>query len=358
MSPKYQIKTFYEIDQNLIKEWESLWINAVNATIFNSYPWFKATSKTKQLHKCVIYLCYQNDELVAILPLVEEKRFGIKVLTTHLGSYISDEAILLKEYNAQLLKELIVEISKDNNLYLTRVSSTNVQDLKNIFPQIFFSVIGVNPIINLKGDPLSSFSKSSRKKLESILKKAGDMMVLRTFSEDDNLNELLKVMIDIDTNSGKQRNSRDIFTKEEEKRFFANLINYCRKYIEISILYYNDKPIAYTFNLKGGKVYFGYQTSYLFEYRKLSPGKLVLMKSLKEIAHSGYNLLDCGEGLSAFKQEFTKDYKLKYDLHYSRNSLVMFWWKSIIFARRLKQILMPEKNSRDYEFLFTTNLKG
>lgn len=356
MSPKYQIKTFYEIDQNLIKEWDSLWINAINATIFNSYAWFKATSKTKQLNNCIIYLCYQNDELVAILPLVEERRFGIKVLTTHLGSYISDEAIVLKEHNPKVLKELILEISKNNNLYLTRVSSTNVQDLKNILPQIFYSVIGVNPIINLKADPLSSFSKTSKKKLESILKKAGDKIVLKIFSGNHDLNEVLKIMIDIDTNSGKQRNSRDIFTKDEERRFFTNLVNYCREYIEISLLYYDGQPIAYTFNLKGGKVYFGYQTSYLFEYRKLSPGKLVLMKSLKEIAHSGYNLLDCGEGLSAFKQEFTKDYKLKYDLHYSRNSLVMLWWKSIIFARRLKQVLMPEKNSRDYEFLFTTNL--
>lgn len=354
MTPKYQIKTYNKIDQNLIKEWESLWNNAVNATIFNSYAWFKATSKTKDLNNCIIYLCYQNDELVAILPLVEEKRFGIKVLTTHLGSYISDEAMLLKESDPQLLKHLILEISKKNNIYLTRVSSENVTRLWNVLPQIFFSVIGVNPIISLKDDALSSVSKSSKKKLESIRRKAGDRLAFKTLKENDNLEELLKVIIRIDTHSGKQRNSRDIFTKDDEKRFFSNLVKYCKEFIEISLLYYEGQPIAYTFNLKGGKVYFGYQTSYLFEHRKLSPGKLVLMNSLKEIARSGYNILDYGEGFSAFKQEFTKDYKLKYDLHYSRNSLVMFWWKSIIFARRLKQILMPEKNSRDYEFLFTT----
>lgn len=352
MNLKYQIKTFTEIDQYLIEEWKTLWNQASNATVFNSYPWFKATSKASGLNNLIVYVCYQNDELVAILPLVEERRFGIKVLTTHLGSYVSDEAIILKKHNPELLKQLILEISKNHNLYLTRISSSNTEGLNKIFPEVFLSIIGVNPVTSLKGDLFVSFSKSTKKDIKSVTKKAGDKLDFKIFKDEDISEKLLEVMIKIDIHSGKQKHSRDIFSKEEEKMFFLNLMKYCREYIEICLLYYDNKPIAYSFNLKGGKVYFGYQTSYLFKQRKLSPGKLLIIDLLKELVNSEYELLDYGEGFSTYKQKFTKKYLIKYDLHYSRNKLIMLWWKSINFARRYKQVLFPEKNSRDHEFLF------
>ena len=161
-------------------------------------------------------------------------------------------------------------------------------------------------------------------------------------------------MFAIDQKSGKQRHSKDIFSNKEERDFYTNIVKYCQRFVQLCFLYYENTPIAYSFNFKNRKIYVGYQTSYLLERRKLSPGKVMIIYMLEKLKKDSADLLDLCGGISYYKQEFTLKYYFQHNLYYSKSFLVMKWWKLINLARRIKQIVFPEKFTRDHEFLFKT----
>lgn len=349
---QYQIKKISTLDNDSIKRWLDLWNEAENANVFNSYDWFAGSMNSKEMDKQCIYFCYKKDTLEAVLPLVKGNRYGIGVLTTPDSFAISEESILLRERSSELLKYFIDEIAKEGNLYLTRINEETAIKLKEVNSKVYLTVISVNPTINLQQDPLISLARSTEKNIKKATNGEEKYFKFKLYNHKDNLEDKLKIMFEIDSQSGKEKHSRNIFSREQSRKFFHNMIKNMNKFVEICILYYKNKPIAYNFNLVSKNVYFAYQTSYLYQFRKYSPGKITIIELLKTIGKQEYKIFDFGEGLSFYKQEFTQKYVKKYDLHYSQNIFVKLWWKIIITARMYKQILRPEKYSRDHEFLF------
>jgi CelD/BcsL family acetyltransferase involved in cellulose biosynthesis len=190
--------------------------------------------------------------------------------------------------------------------------------------------------------------------MKKILEESKKRITFDVYTSKKEILSYLETMFDIDTNSGKKKLKRDIFSNEKEREVFRNFVLFCSQFVQICILRFDGKAIAYNFNFAFGNHYVGYHTSYLAEYKHLSPGKLVVYCLIEYLAKSNYKLLDMGEGLSTYKQEFTKDYVMQYDLYMSNNSMVLQWWKLINTARRVKQIVLPEKNTRDHEFMFKT----
>jgi len=350
---KYSVKKLERVDPAFINEWQKLWEASPNASIFNSYEWFLMAIKSRKVDSYEIFVCYdEGQSLAALLPLAITKCFGVRVFSPLCYTGILKTAFLVKKHDEGLLRYFFAEIIKGKNIYIPKLDLAEVNLLHKIFPSFFFSLFSVNPYIDLREEPLRFLSNTFRYKRRKIEKLYGKKLTLRTYGEKDDLENLLETMFDIDKNSAKSTKSMDIFSKDETREFFKNIVKYCRKFVDMAFLYYDGKPVAYIFNLIYKNIYQDYQTSYLNDYRKMSPGIILLVKLLVDLPVKGYQIFDFSGGISDYKRNFTTQYYIQYNLYYSSNPLVMFWWHGINFARRLKQLLFPIKFTKDHEFLF------
>ncbi|MDD2823117.1 MAG: GNAT family N-acetyltransferase [Candidatus Daviesbacteria bacterium] len=351
---KYRTDIITEIDDDLIKQWNNLWEEAENSTVFNSYQWFEACLNTYNIGSYELYVCYYDKRLVMVLPLCSLRYAGIKVLGTICNNFLVDTPFLAEKYDTKLIKYFFGEIMKNNNLFIQKIDDKASCLIHKLFPDTFFSLISVNPCVHISGDPVSLMSKSALSKIRSVIKKNDFLFKLKVYDIKSDLNQCLKMMFEIEQKSSKKIHSKDIFSEEINRVFFSKLSESCRGFIRTYVLYYNNQPIAYQFGFLYRKTYAAYQIAYLNEYRKIFPGKIVLFKLIDSLTHEPIDMLDFGGGISSFKQEFTPNYRLLYNMFYSKNMLIMLWWKFVNFARRVNQILFPIKHTRDHDFLFKT----
>jgi CelD/BcsL family acetyltransferase involved in cellulose biosynthesis len=350
---KYQFSVIKETDEKFINEWYGLWQKAENSSVFNSYEWFLASKNSCNPNEIEIFTCRCRGKLVALLPVFYTRIFGIKVAKS-LGYKFVGTPFLMEKYETGLFKYFFSEIISRRHLYISKVDQKAAVLLHKIFPGMLYLLISVNPYIDRRLSPDGFISDTSHKRVRKIVSKYSDKLKYVTYDSKDNLDGYLKIMFDTEQESAKKLRKRDLFSNPDNRRFFANIVKYCSRFVRLNFLYFDDKPIAYTFNFMHKNIFSGYQTSYLQEYRYLYPGKIIITDDLESLKNTPVDIFDFGGGVSNYKQEFTPVYYFLYDLYLSRNNFAIYWWKLIYRIRRLKQLIFPEKYTRDHEFLFKT----
>lgn len=348
----YQYTIIYKEDGKLIGQWNALWKRSENATLFNSYEWFKTCVETYKLQDYELHLCYKNGKLAAVLPLTDYNHFGIKVSGTLCNNVLVDTSFLVEKYDKKLFTYFFGNIIKKRNIFLNKINEKDAKFLYKLFPDMFVSLMAVNPYIDFTKDPLSYISKSTSGQVRRIMKKNNNQLQFKTFDHTDDLRKQLEVIFKLEQKSTKKEKSKDLFSDKKNKVFYRNLVKYCGKYLTISFVYYNNNPVVYSFNFVYKDTFIGHQTSFLPEYRNLRPGKIMLYHLIESLQKSHYKILDMGGGINTFKQEFTPFYRFHYNVSYSKSLITMLWWKLINTAGRTKKILKPEKHSRDHVYLF------
>ncbi len=350
----YHTKILREIDKTLIAQWKKLWAKAENANAFNSYEWFVTSKEAGKIESYEIFACYDQEMLVAIFPLCPSRSYGVNVWVPMGDEFIVDTAFLIEKYDPEICKSLFKQIFIHKNIYITTLDEKATTLLKKVFPQLFFSLISVNPYIDFQNDPLRFLSGSQRRKMKPILKENQDHLHFKKYTAEDNLEDHLEKIFEIEQQSAKKLHAKDVFSKQENIDFYRTMLKHCRKFVVIYFLYYDEIPFVYGFCLRYGSKVVGYQTSYLATYRNFSPGKIMLKYSLEDMMDDGVDTFDFGGGVSAYKQAFTPQYFYLYNLYHSGNPFIMMWWKAINAVRRGKQVLFPQKFTKDHQFLFKT----
>jgi CelD/BcsL family acetyltransferase involved in cellulose biosynthesis len=348
---QYRTEKIVILDASLIKQWKQLWKKAVNASVFNSYEWFLTYQKSHVTRE--FYVCYQGETLVAILPLRKTKKFGVSVLTALGGNFLVESAFLVERYDKALLSSFFQQIFFSNTIFLPKIDEQAVVLLSRIFPQLFFTVMSVNPILPISVDSFNVVSKSTLRQIRKVLKHNEGKYTFVMYTGKD-VEKQMTHMFSIDKKSAKSTRAMDIFSKKENRDAFLTMSKQLSKYVCLGFLSFDGKPIAYQFGFMYQGTFAAYQTSYLVEYRKIRPGKLLFYYLIKYLQELGIQSLDLGGGISTYKQEFTPEYRVLYDLYFSSNNAIVFWWKFINWIRRKKQIVFKKKFTRDHEFLFKT----
>jgi CelD/BcsL family acetyltransferase involved in cellulose biosynthesis len=347
----YQIHITSQLDDQLIQEWQALWERAENKNVFNSYGWFCTARDTYRITDIEFFTCYKDERLVAIVPLCPSKKFGISVLGVVGSRFLVDTAFLVESYDKELLRVFFGSILAKHALYIRQMDSKVCEILQEIFPQLFFALASVNPRVTITGDPFAQMSSSTMKQIKKIIRQNPDQLHFTLFDGQSELEKHLQTMFELEQDSAKKTRGMDLFSHKENREFFINFSNNHLAQVRIGFLTFENKPIAYQFGFLVRNLFIAYQTAYRSEYGKLRPGKTMLyhlFKSLKDQA----DIVDLGGGISTYKMEFTSEYRLLYDVYFSKNGLVMAYWKFINAVRRFKQVLLPKKFTRDHEFLF------
>ena len=349
---KYRIEVKNEIEKQFAKQWKQLWQSAENANLYNSYEWFLTCLETDAVKEYEIHAFYKDDKLIALLPLQQYKIFGVKVWGTLDKDHLLDTGFLIEKYDTSLIKFFFDNIFTKRNIYLQRVDTQATEMLHKKFPELFISLMSVNPIIKLTNDTFENASSSMKYQMRKLIRKNEKEIEFKMYNT--NLEKHLEEIFVLQKKSSKNARSMDVFENEGNKKYYRSLTKNCKEFIRISFLYFNNLPIAYEYGCSYKKHYAGDQISFLQEYKKLSPGKLIVYLLLNYLKEKDVNELDMGGGISSYKMSFTNDYRVLYNIYYSQNKLTMFWWKTVNKARRIKQIGFPKKFTRDHEFLFKT----
>lgn len=352
---KYNFTITNQIDKKLATQWKNLWNISQKATVFNSYEWFLASTKTVKIPECIICTCYQGRNLVAIMPLFSTKVFGVTVMKS-IGYKYSGTPFLSKSYDKDLMKFFFSKIFRKYNLYIPKIDSEANKILRDIFPESFTYIMSVNPFIDRRHKFGKFTQANEHKNVRKIMKDNTQKFELQIFKGEKQLKNHINEMFYIEQNSTKKLKKMDLFSSQANKNFFINLSKYCGNFVQLLFLKHNDKQIAYDFVFTAKNTLWAYQCAFLDDFRNLAPGLVITIYELDSLENSQIDVYDLGGGISSYKQRFTSDYYLLYDLLYSKNVLFMTWWKLITYARRVNQILFPIKNTRDNEFLFKPSI--
>lgn len=351
---KYEFIIYKKVENKLKSDWNSLWKRSKNATIFNSYQWFEVSCRTLNVKNIKLYTCWDHGKLVAIMPAYDKKHFGIRVTAPLVYKHVSTP-ILTENYNKDLVSFYFGNLVKHKNIYISKISQELTDILRQRFSEGLFYSMSANPILNKKNDPNIFSTEKHHKNIKKILRKNKTLLEFKKYEKSEELTKYLKLIFQIEQASTKKQHNKDLFSKQKNRLYFESIVRYCGDFVKIFILYYKGEPIAYDFVFEYADVFYGYQCAYMSGYEKLSPGMLITLLEMKFISNSSnLNYFDLGGGMSYYKQRFTTDYYVLFDFLYSKHLFIRAWWKAIIFARRTRQILFPEKFSDDYKFLFKT----
>ena len=103
-------KVYNNLNKKFLAEWESMWEESPYSHFFNSPKWFLACIEAFNISRFRIYAGYNNKELVAVLPVVEEQKFGIKAYVSPGKLYIDKSTLLLKVNDIKVLEKLLNKI--------------------------------------------------------------------------------------------------------------------------------------------------------------------------------------------------------------------------------------------------------
>lgn len=337
-------KIYNALDDQLQKEWESLWASSQNSHFFNSPMWFLTCLKTYRYSKVLILTVYSDSQLVAVLPLVRAKKLGISVLMCPGGVFLDRSSLLLADINENLLLHIAKTLSKLGNFYLAEVEKNLADSLCQIFPLIlkFPQPLSTSPYLPLESDPLRFVPSRHRSEINSILRKC-QANISTSFISPSTQSDL-QTIVELEKVSSKDKKHTEIFNNPNTLLFFRNLIDISPKSVGIILLCFDGQPIAGDIGYIYNSTFRGFYTAYDNHFRHLGPGKLLKYITAQELTKRGFVCYDLSRGLANYKSELTPHVIYQSDLYYSSNYLVLWWWKAL---NNLKNYL--EKHPRLYE---------
>lgn len=348
---RYQVKVYKKLNDKLVESWRALWQESKYANFFNSYEFHLVCRKTFKNEEHEIFCLEKNGKVIAILPLIKKKVFGIPCYVNPGGRFIEKSPFLFRYFDKKESSLLVNRVLATGNLHLSELPSEVAKDLKSIYQKSLVSIISVNPYIDLRQDNYTHMGKKNLNKLKNRIHK--NKKKIKHLHKSMDLKSTLKTVFDLEEKSRKGKNGKQIFDNEVSRKFYMNLI--CNsKNVVFDLLTYEGRPFVSAIGVVSNGRYHAYHTCYLREYKYFIPGKMLTHFMLKKIKTEGVNTFDFGRGFSDFKIDYTKDYSIQYNLYLSSNNFINIWWKVINYIRRVKIILFKPKFSKDHQYLFKT----
>jgi len=191
---------------------------------------------------------------------------------------------------------------------------------KNISPIIILSTKWVNFPENLKKS-LKYDIKYNLRRLKSI----GDLdfTVLKNY---DSQYELLNVLFDLHKKEWHLKGQESIFDKTDVCEYYRKIIKdmqYSNASIVFMKLELNHNVIALVFGFQKNDRYFYYKPVYNPEYKKYSPGKIMLSYVIEYCLSNNIEIVDMLRGMEEYKSLWANDHIELYDLLSGRRSIMI-----------------------------------
>lgn len=299
--------TIYTIlTPELEKQWTALWHKLDSATIFNSPGWLKAYLQSFPPVGLQIITISQNQELLAVLPLIPSRLLGVRVLTPPAGDFAQRSGLLVDLNDLPTLRQLYEEIQLLGQVYLGHLSTSEMLqlDLAGFKPSVINR--SVSPRLSLAAGSSGKFVLSKR---SQILKKAReaepDLELQSHFTHPD---QVMAQVFDLDNQSTKHQYQYNVFADKHTQEFYLSLAKLAPKLLAVNFLLYKQTPVAYEIGFIVHKsTYLDSERAYLSGQEWYTPGKVLLVKLAEALADLKFKVLDLGPGEDNLKRALTSD---------------------------------------------------
>lgn len=330
----YRIELKQDLTEQDYREWEQLWNDSPFPKVYNSKYWFMACKSAFKGKYSVVYI-YKDEKLNVIIPL---KSFCNLVFVSPGGKYLDKSSNLFADPYDENLSDIIQEFFKGKCLIFNEVPET---ELEFYGKSDYCRVSSVNPYAIID-EGLSSISKRTKKKLDKIIAESNNAFSIKVYKS--NIKENINTIFQIEENSNKVERKKALFTNDEIKKFFEDISSYPGA--RLFVLYYNDTPIAHTYDFLNGRYLTGCHTAYLDEYKKMMPGKMLTYLVMEYCKENGIGVYDFSRGECDKKAQFAKDKCDNYNLYYANIVIITcikFFFNFIKVLKSIKRKMREAK---------------
>jgi len=302
------IKDLNEFEK-LRDDWKHLLEHYPEKTVFLTWEWLYAWWKHNQEGKALWLLtAWQENNLVGVAPLMlsKTKKHGMpfRLLQT-LGTPNTDQSDFIAQNSdpeivalfcqyilAQQDKWDAIELNEHKDEDANTHIITNALTGSGLITKINSNLHHHIEIKESWDIYLKSLSKNMRRDMEKCARHAKEKntVELKCFRGANIRWEHFETFFEINKNG----HFPEKYQSEKERAFHRELFEMMRdrNWIEIVILYLNEKPVAYEygFNLNGR--FEDWRTGYDTNYADQAAGKLLLIMLVKELFEQGYHDFD------------------------------------------------------------------
>lgn len=326
-----------EITSDFIAQWQDLWQRSSLKHYFNSPSWFLACRNAFSNQDFKIVTTFAGEKLVGVFPLVVTSRYGVKAYCAPGKQYLDRSCLLMENFDVDVLKEMFDAISKIGNVYLLELPEFITYYLKTFYPKFSTSYSSINFELPLGDDPLRYLNSKHRKQIKKQIADEGENFKTEIYL--CGAAEKLPVISEIESESGKNSDNKEVFVQPEMQALAKQLGEFSNEDCLVSVLFYLGEPICYEYGFVCNSTWHLFQMGFKDKYRLLSPGKVLLFLTLPKISQMGINLVDFSRGSNRLKRDFTPHYYYQYLAFFSPNVIIKHWWKSVAFCyAKLEQL--------------------
>lgn len=313
-------------------EWEGLLSKSKVENVFLTYDWIDACIRhfCKNERLCILNV-FNGDTLVGIAPLTIKRYryFGLPVRSVcFIGTDISDRMDFILDGDKESVMTLILD-------YLIGMKEEwDIMDFQEIAGyteniEIIEGWLKKNRIINITGPAKKSFfigfngekerlsqrfSKKFSRKLKKLnIEKVRSNLEFKRYTDGDiKAEELFSDVAGIEDRSWKGKDKAGIFSKKDTREFHKEIFDRFakNKWMDISILSLDRKPIAYVYNYLYGKKSYNYNIAFDKAYAGLSAGTMLIYWVLKDSMGRDISEFDFARGEGSWKTRLTQSFRI------------------------------------------------
>ena len=319
----------------LESHWDELWHRACPDNVFLHFRWMRSFVDAFDLESELYVLVWQRSEKVAaILPLLRNQDGSLSVIGSPRSDYfdlicheddVAEAApgifdFLMSRKDWRRLR--IGELSERSRLY--RHCHGNPDLAWSLNWQSSSKCPGIE--FSEDGETLSSLvGKKSLKRRENGLARHGEVRFRRLEKWDD-VSPVLNSFYEQHISRWKLAGHESQFVMESERRFCEY---YVRNLLDANILHFtelacDDSVMAFHLGFETEQVYTWYKPTFNVDFKRLSPGEVLIKRLLEYCGETGIRYFDFARGVEPFKKRFSNTLYRNFDL--------------IVFSRRRDQL--------------------
>ena len=300
---KIDIKIKDKFDLNLKIQWEDLQQNS-NISFFQTFKWQKYWYE-----KCgnnlvnIITMVYKNDELISILPLNIKKIKLLKILNWN-GFPFSDFNQPITKQNTNLnskdFKFIISElhsIYKFDNVHLINCVDTGYLNKKKIKSN------DISKLIFFKNGTDDKIIKNFKKKINYDKNRLSNNFKYEININENNKNEILDFFFKEKYKQLERTKAWNYLNNEVYKKYIYDLIEFDNRNLCFSCLKINKKIISSHIGYIYNNIYYYIFPVYDKNFKKYSPGNILLSKLIDNYKAKKFNLFDFTIGNELYKKK-------------------------------------------------------
>jgi len=315
--------------------WPELLSRSRIDNIFLTYDWIDACIRHFYMDKKLVILnVFRGQELIGIAPLLIRDCvcLGFPARSVcFIGTGISDrmdfileDEPLRKEEAMELILDYLMRIKKEWDFIDFQDMTEDAGTIKIIDAYLSrrksMNIIGPSKrsfFIDLRDDRDSVFRKCSRE-FDRRIKKLNNQWIGSNFELERYINnhtdieELFYKVSDVERRSWKGERGCGIFSKENIYNFHREIFDKFSKnrWLDVSILNLNKKPISYSYNYLYGERLYGYNMAYDRKYARLNPGMILMLWVFSGSISGDIMEIDYGRGDEEWKTRLSGTFRV------------------------------------------------